>query len=347
MGGHHHHHPPPVATVDDRCPLEVTPPPQRTARAELVARGRAIRRVFWITLVLNFAVAAAKGVYSYLSGSVTLGADTFHSVLDGSANIIALVGMHLSSAPADAGHPYGHRKFEIIASLGIGVLIAISLVEIAREAGRSLIGDRPVPDIGWAGFVVVAATITVNGLVSHYEKREGRRLDSPLLVADAHHTHSDMYASGAVLLSFVGAWLGLRWADGVGGFLVVVLVGRVAWQVFRENVPFLVDAAVLDPSRVRELGAGVAGVASIHSVRSRGTRFAMELDLHMEVAPSMTVESAHGIAHELEEKLRVALPYVTDVVVHIEPGFPRESRARAGSSGASGPPTEKPEDIGD
>jgi cation diffusion facilitator family transporter len=142
-----------------------------------------------------------------------------------------------------------------------------------------------------------------------------------LLVADAHHTRSDMYASGAVLLSFIGAKAGLPWADGVGGFLVVIMVARVAWDVFRENVPFLVDAAVLDPGRVREIGGGVAGVLSIHQVRSRGTRWAMELDLHVEVEASMTVEQAHGIAHEVEEKLRTALPHLSDVVVHIEPAL--------------------------
>jgi cation diffusion facilitator family transporter len=321
MAGHAHT-PAPAA---DRCPLERPRPGQ--SREALWARAAAVRRVFWVTLGLNLMVALAKGIYSYYSGSVTLSADTFHSLLDACSNVIALVGLRLSASPADAGHPYGHRKFETLASLGIGVFIALSLVELGRQSWRALEGARPPPDIGLAGFAVVLATIVINGFVSSYEQREGRRLASPLLVADAHHTRSDMYASAAVLLSFVGAELGLAWADGVGGLLVSVMVGKVAWNVFRENVPFLVDAAVIDPTQVRQLGTNVVGCMNIHQVRSRGTRFAMELDLHLEVDPSMTVDQAHAVAHALEDELRREMPYLADVVVHVEPGRGPPARA--------------------
>lgn len=285
----------------------------------LRARNQAVRRVFWITLVLNFVVAAAKGMYSITSGSVTLRADAFHSVLDGSANVLALVGMHLSTKPASASHPYGRRKIELLAAVGVGVLIAVSLLEVASAAWQSLRGQRPAPDIGWIGFAVVLASMAVNLVVSRYEAAQGRALASPLLSADAHHTQSDIYASGAVLLSFIGAQRGLWWADGVCGLLVVVMVGRVAWAVFRDNVPSLLDVAVLDPTVVREIGGAVDGVRGIHRVRSRGTHWAIDLDLHMQVAADMKVEDAHAIANRVESELRARLPQLSDVVVHIEP----------------------------
>ena len=139
-----------------------------------------------------------------------------------------------------------------------------------------------------------------------------------------------MYASGAVLLSFIGAKSGFSWADGVGGLIVSLIVAKVAWNVFRESVPFLVDAAVVDPTHVRQLCSGVVGVTNIHRVRSRGTRFAMELDLHLEVEPSMTVDHAHSVAHALEDQLRREMPYLADVVVHVEPaGKPDKESDRA------------------
>jgi cation diffusion facilitator family transporter len=278
-----------------------------------------VRRVFWITLFLNFAVAIAKGLYSVSSGSVTLGADAFHSVLDGSANVLALVGMHLSTKPASAAHPYGRRKIELLAAVGIGVLIAVSLLEVASAAWHSLAARRPPPDIGWSGFAVVLASMAVNLLVSRYEAAQGRRLKSPLLAADAHHTQSDLYASGAVLVSFIGAQRGFWWADGVCGLAVVVMVGRVAWAVLRENVPSLLDVAILDPTTVREIGGAINGVRGIHRVRSRGTPWAVELDLHIQVAAEMKVQDAHCIANEVETELRTKLPELSDVVVHIEP----------------------------
>jgi cation diffusion facilitator family transporter len=317
---HGHGHAPraPITGVSPPCPYL---PDEHGPEGDPVLRARnaAVRRVFWITLVLNFAVALAKGIYSGISGSVTLQADAFHSVLDGSANVLALVGMHLSTKPASAAHPYGRRKIELLAAVGIGVLIAVSLLEVAGAAWHSLVGRHAPPDIGWVGFVVVLASMAVNLVVSRYEAAKGRALQSPLLAADAHHTQSDLYASGAVLLSFIGAQRGLWWVDGVCGFLVVLMVGRVAWAVLRENVPSLLDVAVLDPTVVREIGGAVEGVRGIHRVRSRGASWAVELDLHIQVAADMKVEDAHIIANRVDAELRARLPNLSDVVVHIEP----------------------------
>lgn len=335
-GGHHvgSAAAPRRALAEPPCTGCPTPPPTAEGldrASAAAARTAAVRRVFWITMGLNFVVAAGKGIYSYLSGSVTLGADAFHSVLDGSANVLALLGMHLTARPADLRHPYGRAKFEILGAVAIGALIAFGLFEMAGAAVEALRGRRPPPDVGAAGFAVVLASMVVNFFVARYEARRGRELGSPLLTADAHHTQSDLYASGAVLLSFIGATVGLSWADGATGLVLVVMVGQVAWSVMRENVPTLLDTAVLDPDRVREIGAAVPGVASIHRVRSRGTKWAVELDLHMQVAGEMTVEEAHRLAHQVEDELRVHLPSLSDVVVHIEPG--------AGPPAAGPPPT--------
>jgi cation diffusion facilitator family transporter len=326
--GHGHAHAPRVVITQagPPCPYQ---PDAAAGDPAMHARDHAVRRVFWITLVLNFIVAVAKGIYSWRSGSVTLGADAFHSVLDGSANVLALVGMHLSTKPASAAHPYGRRKIELLAAVGIGVLIAVSLLEVASAAWHSLAGHRAPPDIGWIGFAVVLTTMAINFFVSRYEAAQGRALKSPLLAADAHHTQSDIYASGAVLLSFIGAQQGFWWADGVCGLVVVLMVGRVAWEVFRENVPSLLDVAVLDPGSVREIGGAVAGVRGIHRVRSRGTHWAVDLDLHVQVAADMKVEDAHGIANQVELELRARLPQLSDVVVHIEPAGAEDAAREA------------------
>lgn len=318
---HHHPHAPAAWNEPSDCPLECSTRWKAPAPDEIRRRSAAIRRVFAVTLVLNLVVAAAKGAYGLTAGSVTTGADAFHSLLDASSNVLALIGMYLATSPADEGHPYGHRKFETIAALGIGVLISVSLVEISGAAIESLLGHRKPPQIDWVGFAVVLGTMGINFVVTRYESAWGERLASPLLVSDAHHTKSDLYASGAVLASFVGARAGLPWADGVCGLVVVVLVGRVAWHVFKENIPSLVDAATVDPTRVRELASPLAGdgLLNIHAVRSRGTRWATELDLHLAVDPSMPVSAAHLLAHRLEDALRIGLPHIKDVVVHVEP----------------------------
>jgi cation diffusion facilitator family transporter len=303
--------------------------PMGLAQRQAGERRAAVRRVFLLTLGLNAVVALAKAGYGYLSGSLTLGTDSLHSMLDASSNILALFGLRWAAVPADARHPYGRQKIEILAALGIGVLIVVGLFEFGTAAVHSLIHGHPAPRIGAAGFAIVVATMVVNFWVARYERRKATELGSALLRADARHTQSDLYASVAVVASFIAARAGVGWADGVATLLLVALIGHAAWEVFHENVPVLIDAAMLDPRAVSEFAGPLAGGGSIHRVRSRGVRGAVELDLHLEVAPDMPVSEAHELARQITAELKVKFPEVSSVIIHIEPK-PQSSAPRVG-----------------
>jgi cation diffusion facilitator family transporter len=317
---------------DDDC-AHVEP----TATAQRLAGERrdAVRRVFLLTLALNAGVAIAKAGYGYLSGSLTLGTDSLHSVLDASSNVLALFGLRWAAAPADSRHPYGRQKIEILAALGIGVLIVIGLFEFGAAAIQSLLRRHPAPRIGVGGFAIVLTTMAINLFVARYERRKARELGSALLRADARHTQSDLYASIAVVASFVAARAGIAWADGVATLLLIGLIGHAAWEVFRDNVPVLIDAAMLDPTSVAAFAGSLARGGSIHRVRSRGVRGAVELDLHLEVAPEMSVVEAHSLARQIAMELKVKFPEVSDVVIHIEP----KARNGAQTTTEGGSPT--------
>jgi len=282
-------------------------------------RRRKVRRVFWVTLALNTVVAVSKASYSYVSGSLTLGADSLHAVLDASSNVLALFSLGWAATPADSRHPYGRQKIEILAALGIGVLIVAGLVEFTGAAIGALRAGRQAPQVGWPGFVIVLGTMAITLFVSRYEHHQGHELGSELLHADAHHATSDFYASGAVVASFLAIRAGITWADAAATLLLVVLIGHAAWKVFRDNVPILIDAARLDPAGVAELARSVSGVSDVHRVRSRGMRRAVELDLHLEVAPDMSVVDAHKLAQQIEREVKVKFPEVSDVIIHVEP----------------------------
>ena len=293
--------------------------PRAEAQRLAAERREAVRRVFLLTLGLNAAVAIAKATYGYMSGSLTLGTDSLHSILDASSNVLALFGLRWSAVPADARHPYGRQKIEILAALGIGALIVVGLFEFGTAAIQSLLAHHRAPRVGAGGFAVVLATMAVNLWVARYERRRATELGSALLRADARHTQSDLYASLAVVASFLAVRAGLGWADGVATLALIGLIGHAAWEVFRENVPILIDAAMLDPASVGAFAGSLARGWSIHRVRSRGVRGAIELDLHLEVAPEMTVAEAHGLARQLVVELKVKFPEVSDVIIHIEP----------------------------
>jgi len=295
-----------------------------TALATGSERDRAVRRVLWIVLGLNLLVAAGKLAVGTAAGALSLIADGIHSLLDASSNIVGLVGIAAAGKPPDAEHPYGHRRFETIASVVIGLLIAGGLVEIVRRVWDGVMGEHVTPAVSWISTAFVALTIVVNGLISRYESRRGRELRSSILLADAGHTFSDMLAAVAVLVSFIAVMLGVGWADLVAAAVVAVFIARTAWVILATNLGVLADHAVLDPRAVHEIACRVPGVYGAHRIRSRGHHDHVHVDLHIHLDPELPLQRAHAKTHEVIEALRKALPEVKDVVIHTEPADGRE-----------------------
>ena len=281
--------------------------------------------MLWLVLALNLAVAAIKLVVGAATGALSLLADGVHALLDASSNVVGLVGIAFASRPADAGHPYGHRRFETLAAVTIGLLILGGMAGVVRGIWDGTMGHRPAPTVTWisAGFVFV--TIVANLGISRYEARRAIDLKSALLAADAGHTLSDTFGAIAVLVSFGAVALGFRWADMIAAVVVSLLIGRTAWSVLGANLGVLADRARLDPHRVREIAMRVGEVRGAHKIRSRGSPDHVHVDLHIHVDPGMTVQRAHEVTHEVARAVRAAFPEVADVMIHTEPADGREN----------------------
>lgn len=286
--------------------------------APLLERNRKVRTVLAIILAANWAVALAKIVFGLMHDSAAVTADGMHSFIDGGSNVLGLVAMSVASRPADEDHPYGHGKFEALASLGIGALIGISMLELGRMALDSLLHDRHAQVTPLMAGVMVL-TLLVNLSVVRIERQQGEKLKSPLLLADARHTLSDVGVTLAVMASLVLVWLGYPKADGLITLVVMGVVARVAWGIVKQAVGILSDTARLDPVKVEQLTRQVPGVLSCRDVRSRGMEGTVYVDLKIEVEPQLTTARAHELADEVEARLQAEFPEVVDVVVHVEP----------------------------
>lgn len=157
---------------------------------------RAIRRVLWITMGLNLLATAAKLTVGYWTGSLSLIADGFDSVFDSASNVIGLVGLYLAAQPADKDHPYGHRKAETMTALVIASLLFLTTWELIRSAVERLRNPALIQtQVNVWSFGALLVSIIVHLTVVWYELREGRRLRSDVLVADALHTRADIFVS--------------------------------------------------------------------------------------------------------------------------------------------------------
>jgi cation diffusion facilitator family transporter len=281
-------------------------------------RYRAIVRVLNGVLVLNLAVAAAKIALGYSSGAVSILSDGFHSLTDSASNIVALVGVSVARRPPDHNHPYGHRKYETMASFGILVFLIIVLLQVLSAAADRLMNGG-TPRVFPEGIGLMTVTLIVNIFVVRYELRRGRELKSEVLLADAMHTRSDVLTSVAVLGALLGVWWGYPLLDPLAALLVAVFIGHACWQIAKSASRVLSDEIVIAEEDVREVVRSVPQVIGCEKIRTRGSADYAFMDLHVWLDRLMPLQDAHATSHIVKDKLMARFPQLADVVIHIEP----------------------------
>ena len=282
-------------------------------------RMRSIRRVLWIILALNLAVAAAKYLYGSVTGSASMQADGIHSVFDSAGNVVGLVGIALAARPADEGHPYGHAKFETYASLVIGLLLLLAAFEVGSGVVSKLISNTYTAEVTPLSFAIMGITLGVNLGVTTYERRAAKRLKSEVLAADANHTLSDALVSVGVIVGLVAVALGFPMADPIMALVVTLAILATAGDVFKHALATLSDRARIPEDDLRATALAVLGVQDVHHIRTRGTEGEVYADLHVLVSSDMTVGAAHTLSERVEDAIKERFPNVTEVLVHIEP----------------------------
>lgn len=277
-----------------------------------------IRFVLILVLVLNWGVALAKLIVGYLTGSLSMIADGFHSFSDGASNIVGLVGIYIASRPKDADHPYGHKKIENFTALGIAMLLILVCFEVLQGAVARF-RNPSIPDVNYISFAVMFVTMVVNYFVMRYEHGQGHALKSDVLVSDSLHTRSDIYTSLSVIISLVSIRLGYPLVDIIAAFMIVGFIGYAAYTILNSVSKTLTDSARLDENELAKLVTGIEGVHGCHKIRSRGREDDIYVDLHVSVKKDMKTEEAHALSHKIGAEIKKKFPGVTDVIAHIEP----------------------------
>ena len=277
-----------------------------------------VSRVLWRVLWVNLAVALAKIALGYASGAVSILSEGFHSLTDSASNVVALVGVSIARRPPDENHPYGHRKYETIASLAILLFLVAVLVEVLRAAANRFLHGG-TPRVFPEGIGLMAFTLVVNLVVVGYETRQGRRLSSEILLADAKHTRSDVLTSAAVLGALIGVWFGVPLLDPLAALLVAVFIGHACWEIAQHASGILSDEIVIAEDDVRRVVQSVPDVLGCEKIRTRGSADHAFLDLHLWLDRDMPLQAAHATSHVVKDKLMSKFPQLADVVIHIEP----------------------------
>ena len=284
-------------------------------------RHHAINSVTLWGVFVNLVLSLAKLTGGFFGHSQALIADGLHSLSDLASDAMVFIAARHASEDADEEHPYGHARFETIATVALAVLLIIVGLGIAYDAIISLVSDeeivKPHPFTLW----IAAFSILSNEGLYHYTKHVGNSIRSNLLLANAWHHRSDAISSIVVLIGIAGTQLNLSKLDAYAAIVVAIMIARIGFKLVYDSVQELVDAS-LEPELVDSIRQKILsheGVRELHMLRTRRLGHHAHVDVHILVAPKLSVSEGHHISETVEKMLIDSFDTINDVTVHIDP----------------------------
>ena len=274
--------------------------------------------------ILLAVVKLAAGVWGLSSALV---ADAVESLADTVGSVLVWQALRVASKPPDKNHPYGYGKAEALASLGVGVLLALAAVFIVTKALHEIMIPHEAP-AGWTLLVLIGVVI-VKEVLFRFVMQGADQFDSDAARADAWHHRSDAITSVAAFLGVsIAVWgprmfpiHGLVYADEVAAILASGVILVSASRLIRPALNELLDAVAHEMvEKVTAIACGVDGVREVEKVFVRKSGSGYHVDMHLHVDPELTIRVAHALAGKVKSILKSELPNLTGVLIHVEPG---------------------------
>ncbi len=283
-------------------------------------RTKASQKITLIGAVVDFLLAIFKVISGMLGNSGALIADGIHSFSDLLSDGVVLYAAKHANEEADEDHPYGHKRFETIATLGLAIILAIVGIGIIYNAIERL--DNPnILSYSTLLFGVTALSILSKELLFWVTIKVAKTYKSNMLKANAWHHRSDALSSVVVLVGIFGSLNGYPYLDGVAAIIVGLMVMAIAWELGSNATKELVDTSIdiKEVEKLRKVIGMISGVNNVHSLRTRKIGHAISADVHVQVDPFLSVSEGHIITISVERVAKECLEDLHDVTVHIDP----------------------------
>ena len=293
-----------------------------TSSSKNQERYKATRNVTLTGAIVNSLLAIAQLVGGFFAQSQALIADGVHTLSDLASDFVVLFAAKVASKDADEDHPYGHGRFETVATVILGVALGSVAIGIAMSAiGRLMNPERLLQPQPLALLFIALAIISKEGLY-HYTMSVANRLDSKMLKANAWHHRSDAISSVLVAIGVAGSvFLEIPWLDAAAAIIVAVMIFYMGLKLILDSTMELVDTA-WEPEKtdsIKSFIGDIEGVEEMHMLRTRKMGNSVLADIHVQVNPYLSVSEGHHIAESVMSKLRRNFPEMTDITVHIDP----------------------------
>ncbi|MGQ0810550.1 MAG: cation diffusion facilitator family transporter [Nitrospiraceae bacterium] len=284
----------------------------------LFTTHQGLSAIKWSFLGL-LATALFQSLIVLLSGSVALLADTIHNFGDAATAIPLWVAFRLARKAPTKRFTYGYGRVEDLAGVAIVITIVLTDLAVAYESINRFLHPQPVHYL-WAVMLVSVIASLGNEAVALFRIKVGKEIGSAALIADGQHAHVDALTSLAVLFGSGGVWAGYPFADALVGFLIALVILRIAWTSGKEVWTRLLDG--IDPhvvENITQAARHTPGVIEVTEVRVRWLGHRLYAELNIAIDPELSIEKGHDIAQEVRHNLLHQLRYLSNATIHVDP----------------------------
>lgn len=291
------------------------------------SREKSIFKVTWIGSIVNFLLLVLKFIAGILGHSSALIADAVHSLSDFVTDIIVIVFVRISGKPEDEDHKYGHGKYETLATAVIGLVLfgaGIGLLVDGAIKVTEVLKGAVLPQPSMIALIAAAISITAKEILYRYTVREGRKLDSQAVIANAWHHRSDALSSIGTFIGIGGAiCLGEKWRilDPIAAIAVSAFIIKVAAELIKPCIDELLERSLPAETekRILEIIGSFPEISSPHHLRTRRIGNHIAIEVHIRMEGQTTLQEAHAIATDVENRLKEEFGAETHIGIHMEP----------------------------
>lgn len=292
-------------------------------QAQLKENEAIAMRVSARSMALNIVLTAFKLVAGIVAHSGAMISDAIHSASDVISTIIVMIGVKMAGKAPDRNHPYGHDRFECVASIVLSVMLGLTGAAIGIEGLRNIVGSSylhlTVP--GKLALAAAVISIVTKEGMFWYTRINAKKIRSSALMADAWHHRSDALSSVGSFVGILGARLGFPIMDPLASVIISFFILKAAFDIFLDAISKMTDHACSDSvvNALRKTILAVPGVEGIDVLRTRDFGSMIYVDVEIQAEGSLSLYEAHDIAQQVHDDIEQDFPNVKHCMVHVNP----------------------------
>lgn len=275
------------------------------------------------SIAVNLMLSIFKLIAGLLASSGAMISDAIHSASDVFSTIIVIIGVKISGKASDEDHPYGHDRFECVASIILAILLGVTGVGIGLTGVQKLIAGH-YDTLAIPGILALAAaviSIVVKEIMYWYTRNAAKKINSGALMADAWHHRSDALSSVGSFVGIFGARMGFPMLDPLASVVICLFVVKAAVDIFRDAISKMTDKSC-DQKTVNEMYdciMNIQGVESIDLLKTRSFGSKYYVDIEIGADGNKKLWETHAIAEKVHQAIEHQFPLVKHCMVHVNP----------------------------